>query len=1051
MSLLWLFSLSALSAQNAQWVNPLIGTGRCDVSTLWGNYGGTYPGAVAPWGMVQLTPETSVRPGETGYYYEDTTLLSFSCLSHASGYPNGSAGRLHFSFHSGPAQLVTEPGVRSFSHADEVARPGYYRLSFGNGDRIEMTATTHTGLYRYHSEEEQTVVWIYRGGALQMEGRQLRASHQHAIIRFDKPYRSSWIRNDTACFVFDRKATSSGLNILLSASETGFRESESNAQIEVPCWDFDTVSKATYQQWDEELACVAVEGGSTDEKTKFYTALYHSFLIPTLVSDAVESPVRYARYSPWDTFRSLHPLLSLLKPERHWAMIHTLMDQYRAGKGLPKGPMSGFHIIPVLLDAAVKGITDCSHEELYKASAGFFRSYATNPYVQDYLQLGYVRASHDRSVSITSELAYNEWTLSRLAHLAQNEADSHHYAVQSYAYRHLFDEASGFLLPREGDTVYRNTGEMGYQESTKWTASYFVPHNVQDLINLSGGAASFVSRLQQAFEAGRIVFDNEPVLHYPYLFSWAGRPDLTIDYVHQILQKNYRNSPGGIPGNDDLGSMSSWLVLSAMGLYPACPGTGEYLLSEPIFDRITLRVQGKEIELQKRAVRAKGTFPSVYADGISIQRSYLTHQELMSSRTILFDNRQPVTDFSPWRLPYSETRLPADFRVAVSRPLQKHILSGKNNRLPFAVTNVGSDGVFIARLLEGDSCIATKNIRVMSGETCRDTLDFICYRQGKHSLSLLGNEVTVHVAEDAALKQPFRCRMIRAASLVKRGDSLSIAVEVQNRSSRREEQLLPLRLNGQEQQQIEVALEPGEARTYRLSIPMTVPGFCQLELLETTRTVKVYEQAAEACLLHLDYASREGSRVKDLSGFDNHAVGCGALQWEGHSVRTGERAYLQLPRSESLMTATRQLTLLTWIAPQTPIAPHAYADFFTKGDYTLLKMEGPNSLVFFAGGWGGGMCQIEVPADWYGHWHLVAGVCTGDTLQLFLDGVLMQEVPVQGDLVETEVGWSIGRNEEMPFSRFSDMKLSGTRIFGTALSAEEIERIYQEEKRAIDL
>lgn len=183
--------------------------------------------------------------------------------------------------------------------------------------------------------------------------------------------------------------------------------------------------------------------------------------------------------------------------------------------------------------------------------------------------------------------------------------------------------------------------------------------------------------------------------------------------------------------------------------------------------------------------------------------------------------------------------------------------------------------------------------------------------------------------------------------------------------------------------------------------------------------------------------------VTDNSGFENHAQGHGALHWEKYSVETGEQAYLTLPASESLMTTYSQLTLLAWIAPQHPVA--GYVDFFTKGDYTVLKMEGPEDLVFFAGGWGRGVCQVKVPSDWYGRWHLVAGVCTGEFLRLYIDGKLLQEIPVQGKLSATEVNWNIGRNAEMPFSRFSVMKHAYTRIYGAALTNQEIEEIYRSE------
>lgn len=1043
--LLTLFCLFAVPsvAQYVQWVNPFIGTARCDVPSMWGNYGGTYPGAVAPWGMVQLSPETSVRPAETGYYYEDGAIRSFSCFSHLSGYPNGSAGRLHFSFLREESVGQQFRDGRPFRHSDEVASPGYYAVSFSEGDRVEMTATVHAGLFRYHSSAQRTVVAIRDGGTFTAVDRNtLHGSLLHSVIRFDKSFRSFTVRNDTAFIEFSADDTRYGLNVLLSVSENGFRQSRANAMAEVSEWDFDKVRADASAHWDRELACVDVQTSVGDDKVKFYTALYHACLLPNIVSDVDEPYVRYANFSPWDTFRTLHPMLSLLKPERQKEMVHALIADYYKGTALPKGPMSGFHIIPVLLDAAVKNAAGFSADTLYAAASDFWNSYAGNPFMKDYLANGFVKASSERSVSITTELAYNDWTLARLADMAGRKADAARHSERAYAYRNLYDTETGFMLPREGDVFYRKAGELGYQESNKWTASYFVPHNVNDLMNLQGGEEAFTARLQSAFDKGLILFDNEPVFHYPYLFTWAGRPDLTVKTVRHILASAFRNTPGGLPGNDDMGSMSSWYVLSSIGLFPACPGTDEYLLSQPLFEEVRFSLGGREVVIRNTGQTSADGLPVVCLSGKPVDRWFVTHAELAASGDLSFGASQPVTASAAFRQPYSMTAGSADFRVEVGRPVKTKFMAGSENVLPFSVRNEGESGLYVAQLKDGEDIVAEKRIRVGAGEELRDSLSFTCYRKGKHRLMFSGRSLSVIVSDSATYTMPFVCRDIVLPSLAGKGTDLKAVVSLQNVTGHYDEREVEVHL-GASVSRLSARLQPGEVQQYPVAVPTDVPGFQTVRVLGKEKRVKIYGDPMEACLLDLHYRDSNGGEASDLSGFGNHASPSGNLKWGDGYVQTGQQAYLALPPSESLMEATPQVTLLTWVAPQHP--EEGYVDFFTKGDYTLLKMEGPQDLAFFAGGWGRGVCQVKVPDDWYGHWHLVAGVCTGTAIRLYIDGELMQELPVQGELVATEVPWNLGRNAEMPFSRFSDMKLSRTRIWGAALTSEDIRRLYEQE------
>lgn len=1048
--------LSGTNGQNARFVDPFIGTGKCDVPTLWGNYGGTFPGAVAPWGMIQLTPETSIRPSEVGYYYEDSCIRSFSCLRHLSGYPNGSAGDLHLIFWPNEIQALPEGYEgRPFSHDHEKAEPGYYAVSFNTGDRVEMTTAVRSGLFRYTTSSDQATIIVAGGGSLQMrDPYTIQASNMNAIIRFQEPYDSYELRNDSAFVHFSSGKIQGGLLVAISASTSGFEESEKNREAEIPGWDFNRLRKQTYDSWERELSCVTIQAGDENDLRQFYTALYHSFLFPNILSDVngkykgwyPEGGVMYGNFSPWDTFRTLHPLLSLLKPERQKAMVRSLIALHTKEGHFPFAPMTGLHYIPLIADACLKDASDTDAERLWEALLSYQAPNKAQPFRQEYIEQGFVAASREKSVSITTEYAYDDWALGRFAEMIGKDGSA--FFKHSLNYRHLYDAETLFLLPREKDRFLRNAGELGYQESNKWTASYFVPHNIRDLIHLHGGDSCFVSRLRAGFENGQIHFDNEPVFHYPYLFTWAGRPDLTRKYVRQVLREAYRPTSGGLPGNDDLGSMSSWYVFSAMGIFPACPVSGEYLLADPLFDEILIH-RPDQVELRIAKIGGapdEGQLPTIRLGGQAISRWFVSHREWMEKGSILFDATTPSAKNNALIPPYSETTGEPVFKVSAMPPKESIQQPGNINKLPFHARNDGAIGSYVAELYSGGQMISSKRILLDTGESTTDTLFFTLYKEGAHQVSFQGKSYPIQVVDTLKEDRPFVCTDLSVPSLLAAGDSLRVSFRCQNISGRESAQTITAWMDSTQIYSIQIHLEPGEETTCSFPLTTNKAGFHDIRILDQGKRFKAYSCPLESSLLDLDFTKRQANRVPDQSGFGNDGIAHGPLRWGDDYVETGEQAYLTFPSSGSLMEARKTLTLLTWIAPQSPIQRHAYADFFTKGDYTLMKMEGPERLVFFAGGWGRGVCEIQVPEDWYTAWHQIAGVCTGNSLKIYIDGQLKQEIQVAGELEATEVPWNLGRNAEMPFSRFSKMRFSRTRIFGTALSDQDIRHLYEQEK-----
>ncbi len=1056
-----IFSLSLLvfilvqldvHSQNASLVNPFIGTARSHALSLWGNYGGTYPGAVAPWGRVQLTPETSIRPSERGYYYSDDKIRSFSCVTHRSGYPNGSAGRVHLLFIPDHiSELSQEYDGRAFCHTQEQATPGYYSVHFQTGDQVETTAMERTGIFRYHSDKEQTTLVICNAGNLSVGNQNtINADFFHTVFRFNHPWKKCTLRNDTAYLYFDKAQTKDGLQIKLGTSIRNFEGSLKNMDAEIPGWDFEAVRQSAYNLWDEELSCVRIKSDDKDNKEKFYTALYHSFLMPWIVSDVqTQTGNTYAEFSAWDTFRSLHPLLSLLKPDRQKDMIRSAMNEYRAKGFLPKGPMTGMHMIPVLVDAYVKEAVDENAEELYQAMLSCYGERDLQNSLSEYLQKGYIGASKEKSVSITTEFAYDDWALGHFARLTGRKADAEKLIRRSFNYRNLFDGQTLFMLPKDENGFVRNSGELGYQESNRWTASCFVPHNIQDLINLSGGTNDFVNHLQKGYSEGKIIHDNEPVFHYPYLFCWAGRPDITHRIVNRILNEDYSSRPGGIPGNDDLGSTSSWFVFSALGLFPACPGTGEYILTPPLFDHIEIRLHnGKTltIDTEDEPQQAATSYPTILFNGKMHNSMYIDHHAIANGGRLAFDYGSPITDFSSYERPFSETKEKPDFKITATIPAQSTMSPNQSNHIVFHVTNKGVQGSFAACLYDDTAQIATKRVMVQQGHTLADTLSFTLYKEGKHKINLGDYTYTIVVKDSAERTQPFICTRIIGSPLLPVNEKVSWQIVCKNISGKPHKREVPVLVNGKAVATLKVSLAPGEQQT--ISMPYTAcrEGFLDVNVLGCHKRVKAYSQNTSACLLHLDYNHKDDLFVYDQSGFGNHGELHGSLQWGKQggqgTIQTGEQAYVVFPLSESLQSVyNNQLTIATWIYPQEP--PRGDADFFTKGDYSLFKMEGARRLAFFAGGWGRGECQVNVPEDWYTRWHHIAGVCTGSSIKLYIDGQLIQEIQVEGELAETELPWNLGRNAEMPYSRFSHMKFGSSRIYGAALSDEEVAGLYE--------
>ncbi len=1037
--LLILFAISKNShtQEIARFVDPFIGTGKSIAKTKWGNYGGTYPGAVSPWGMLQLTPETSTRPGESGYYYEDKEILSFSCVGHRSGYPNGSAGKINFLFEQ-----------KAFSHTNEEASAGYYKVRFDEGDEIELTATQRTGIIRYTPQNKEYTIGLFNAGEVTThQNNEIHTSVYNGVIRFTTPWNDLVKREDTLFLTFTKREEP--LLIKIGVSHENRAGSLKNIEYENPGWDFNFIREKAYKDWNNELKVIEIPTAPDEEKTKFYTALYHSFLMPWITSDVNAEPT-YGGFSFWDTFRSLHPLLTLLKPEVQANMIRSVEKQYDRQGYLPVGPMTGFHVIPTVLDSYVKGITSFDTGKMYKAMyecmTGGNPRYGRAIYT--YWEKGYLPATEEHSVNTTLEYAYNDWALAQFASIMGKQNEAAFFQMQSFNYHELYDVETQYMLPRNETSFIRNPGEMGYQESNKWTSTFFVPHNVQDLINIMGGDEHFVNHLEKCYEEGYIIHDNEPVLHYPYLFTYAGRPDLTVDKINDILHNNYFALPGGIPGNDDLGSMSSWYVFSTMGIYPACPGTDQYVLTTPAFDEVIIHLpDGNPFIISKKGPTNAIYYSGIHLNGEEYRKLYITHRNIIKGGKLEYTLSGNKTETDGFERPYSLTTDTPLFILKDQTVAHKEVMPDQENTIYFTLENKGVTGTKNIDIYNKGKVVASKRIKLNKDEIVTDSISFRLYTAGSNQLDVENAVFSIVVKDSPVDKPAIICHSIRSESLVKSGDSIHIEMVLQNVSGNAVTQQVPVYFGDKLLYETECTLDPGERITLSRTVEVKGDGFTELHSLNGRHLLKIYDTTLESMALYFDFDDQNDSLVQDKSGFDNHGQINGPIKWqkqiEGFSIQTGKNSYIELPASESLMNLGNTITLSTWMFPMKPT--RGYVDFFTKGDYTLMKMEDQETLVFFAGGWGRGSCKVKVPDNWYNQWHHVVGVCSGDHIRLYIDGELMQELPVSGEIEYTEVPWNIGRNAEMPYSRFFEGQFDNLYIFKEPLSSSEIKELYRKE------
>ena len=723
--------LSGKATDYTKYVNPFIGTQTDDTGALSGS---TFPGPTMPQGMVQLAPETEqyvTWDPCCGYDYNRDSIFGFT-HTHLSG--TGCTDLIDISLMPTTKKVTPQmlnKGIFAlpYSHDREAATAGYYMVDLLGGEdiRVELSATVHVGIHRYTFPEgkDQTVIldldrMTYRGDAYytgrrayQIIQSQIRVVDEKTIegfrvltgwaklrkvyfrAEFSRPIanrimmdggrsvgKSDIINGRTlrAALSFDA-AQGKDLMVKVAISAVDNDGARKNMKAEAQSWDFGYYTKAAHDAWEKELATIDIEG-TDDQKTIFYTGLYHVLMQPNTMSDVdgrymdtnfeikqmPAGQAYHSTFSLWDTFRAAHPLYTLLYPEVAAQFVRDMILHHDTYGYLPIWDlwgqdnycMIGNHAIPVLADAILSELPGIDVERAYKAMVeSSTRTHLNSPF-EIWEEYGYMPQNKQNvSVSITMEQAFDDWCVAAVAKKLGKTEDYERFIKRSEFYRNLFNPATGFFQPKDDKGNWIEPFDpLSYEnpcfvEGNAWQYMWFVPHNPQGLIDLFGGVKPFIKKLNENFTLtetsgeingnasafiGQYAHGNEPSHHTVYLYNFAGQPWRTQELVEQVRSSFYNPTPCGYAGNDDCGQMSAWYIFSALGFYPFNAGSAEYVIGTPLFQKAVLHMpNGKDLVINAPRKSDKAIYvKSVKLNGKKITDWKLTHQQLMEGGSLDF-------------------------------------------------------------------------------------------------------------------------------------------------------------------------------------------------------------------------------------------------------------------------------------------------------------------------------------------------------------------------------------------------------------------------------
>ena len=715
-----------------QYVNVFIGTG---------GHGHTYPGAVVPHGAIQPSPDTRIYGWDacSGYYYNDSTINGFS-HTHLSGTGCCDLGDVLIMPTVGEQDITqeeergqTKAYASAFSHEREKAEPGYYSVMLDRyGIQAEITSTTRGAIHRWtfpKTEDAGVIVDLdYSLDDQTNIGMQLEVISDTEVVghkmtkywafdqyinfyaKFSKPFTYTIV--DDTVTVGDKQKPRRKALLKFAGTEEGeviyakvgisavdIDGAKNNVLSEIPEWDFAGVKAAAHQRWNEYLAKIDIETGDADHRTIFYSALYHAGLQPYTFTDAdgryygmdmkvhqgdAEKPV-YTIFSTWDTFRAWHPLQTIIAPEFNGELVKSLLLKAREGGILPMwelcsnytGCMIGYHSVPIIADAYIKGYRDIDINEAYKAmrrtaeydTTGIIAPKAVAAILMNQAKywknkVGYVPCDKDNeAVAKALEFAYNDWCIAQIAKEVGDTAGVALYENFAKAYKIYYDPEVGYMRGKDSEGKWRTPFDPArsthrsddYCEGNAWQWSWFVPHDPEGLMELVGGKDVFLSKLDALFAAsseitgesvsadisgliGQYAHGNEPSHHIIHFYNYAGQPWKTQELIDQVLYTLYFNNDNGLSGNEDCGQMSAWYILNAMGFYQVCPGKPVYSIGRPLYDKVTINLtNGKKFVIEAiNNSRENKYIQSMELNGKALTEPFFTHDDIMQGGKLVF-------------------------------------------------------------------------------------------------------------------------------------------------------------------------------------------------------------------------------------------------------------------------------------------------------------------------------------------------------------------------------------------------------------------------------
>ena len=722
------FSLTLATLQAGEitkYVNPFIGTGAIDG----GLSGNNYPGATSPFGMIQLSPDTSEAPNwgdASGYDYNRNTIFGFS---HTRLSGTGASDLIDITL------MPTSSGRTSsaFTHDEEKARPGYYQVMLKDENiNAELTTTQRNGIHRYQypaGKDAEIILDMDHSADKGSWGRriinsQIRILNDHAVegyriitgwaklrkiyfyMEFSSPILTSTLRDggrvheNTAvingtnlhgCFRFGQ-LNGKPLTCKVALSSVSMENARQNMEQEAPHWDFDRYVAAADADWEKQLGKIEVKGTEV-QKEIFYTALYHTMIQPNTMSDVngeymaadyttrkvANNETHYTTFSLWDTFRALHPLMTIIDPNLNNQFINSLIRKHQEGGIYPMwdlasnytGTMIGYHAVPVIVDAYMKGYRNFDAHEAYKASLRAAEYDTTGIKCPDLVlphlmpkakyyknAIGYIPCDRENeSVAKALEYAYDDWCISIFAEAMNDFENKAKYERFAKAYEFYFDKSTRFMRGLDSNGEWRTPFNPrasthrsdDYCEGTAWQWTWFVPHDVEGLVKLMGGEEAFVEKLDSLFTVdssldgettsadisgliGQYAHGNEPSHHVIHLYNYVNRPWRTQELVDSVYRSQYANNVDGLSGNEDCGQMSAWYILNSMGFYQVCPGKPVYSIGRPAFDKAVINLPSEKTFsiVVKNNSKSNKYIESVLLNGKPLDTPFFGHQDIVA-------------------------------------------------------------------------------------------------------------------------------------------------------------------------------------------------------------------------------------------------------------------------------------------------------------------------------------------------------------------------------------------------------------------------------------